>query len=175
MKKFIAAVFLFTATLLSSSAFAEKSVNIDAKGVSLLFVQVADAGTLKPIEGKSGYYQLDLKGVKDYIGYFSDRPQRISGLYPTSKFILRWHDGTKPGSFNQEPPNVVLNAITDGVFSKKMIHLPLQMSNPVYDAKTATLSYTVQLLPGTVTHVSSEQMHDITLFIDNGYCASCVA
>lgn len=167
MKKILVSLLLLTATLCSTAAFANNTLPPNSKTVDLLFVQLADSGLLVPIQDKSGYYQLNLTGVKAFIGYFSDRPQRISGLYPTAQFIAKWDAGKKSDSFNRVPPNVVLHAVISGPFETKMINLPLQLSQPTYDANTKTLQYTAQVLPGVKVKVPSSKMDNVTLFIDS--------
>ena len=169
MKKTLTTLFLLTAASLSTAAFAQSTTttNANCKSVSLLFVQVADDATLTPIKDKAGTYELNLDGVKNFVGYFSDRPARISGLYPTSKFIARWDADNKPDSFNKVPPNVALHAVSTGPFSTKIVNLPLQLSQPTYDVKTKTLHYTAQVLPGVKVKVPTDKLENVTLFIDS--------
>lgn len=172
MKKYLPAATLLAATLLSTTVFAGPAQAMQ-KNLDVLFIQSADGGSLMPIQGKTGYYQLQLNEVKDYIGYFSDRPARISGIYPTNQFITDWNSGSNPHSFNKVPPNAALNTVITGPFSKKMVSVPVQLSTPTYDATKHTINYTVQILPGSKAKLPLKNMGQTVLFIDS-YCASCV-
>jgi hypothetical protein len=174
MKKILTSVFLLTTVFLSTIVFASNTVDKHQKKLDVLFIQIAEESTLAPIKERPGYYQLQLKDVKEFIGYFSDRPARISGMYPLEQFVARWDKGTQPNSFNKEPPNADLNAIVYHSFGKKVVNIPLQLSSPNYNPKTHTMSYIVQVLPGSKATPPFARMGQTALFID-GYCMSCVA
>lgn len=174
MKKILTSMFLLTAVFLSTVAFAGNTVDKNQKKLDVLFIQIAEGSTLTPIKERPGYYQLQLKDVKEYVGYFSDRPARISGMYPLKQFVARWEKGTQSNSFNKEPPNADLNGIVYHSFGKKVVNIPLQLSNPSYNPTTHIMSYVVQVLPGSKAMPPFARMGQTALFID-GYCMSCVA
>lgn len=142
--------------------------------VNLLFLQIAKHGTLTPVEGKPGQYLLKLKGVDEYVQYFSDRPARITGLYPTSRFISRWEEGKKAGSFNKMPPNAAMSAIELHLLKNKVVNTVMQLSAPSYNAQKRSLTYTVTILSGEKNQVPMKNLQHIALFIDS-YCVSCVS
>ncbi len=102
-----------------------------------LFVQPFDAGTWEPKAGEEGTYLLTLTGVAENTAYFSDRPERITGLAPNQPFL----DGL--GFTVENPPNAAIVAQTD---SGEQDVLVVQLFNPVYDAATATLVYDARIL-----------------------------
>jgi len=144
------------------------------KPISVVFIQMAEKGSLTAIPNQSNTYLLELKGVPDFIGYFADRPARISGILTTNQFATQWQDNTKPNSFNKIPPNAALSAtVFTSPFHKQMRSVPLQLSHPNYNAKNHTMSYTVQVLPGVASANDLKNMKQVALFIDD-FCASCV-
>lgn len=172
MKKLLTSLILAATMLISSNVLANSTIEQNHKNVDVMFIQMADSGSVTPIANKPNYYVLTLNGVKPYVGYFSDRPVRISGLFPTTQFADKWQDSKGKDSFNQMPPNAALSAIRDDWFSKKMVGLPLQLTEPHYDASKQTMTYTVQVLPGVKTKLPINNMQQVALFIDE-YCASC--
>lgn len=102
-----------------------------------LFVQPFDAGTWAPKAGEEGTFVLTLTGVAEDTTYFSDRPERITGLAPTQPFL----DGLGFGVAN--PPNAAIVAQTD---SGEQDVLIVQLFDPVYDAAAATLAYDAKIL-----------------------------
>lgn len=89
-----------------------------------LFMQTAKHGTLTQT-GKSTY-QLVLIDTPTQIAYFTDRPQRDSGLMPIEKFTQFWTNKALADNFTEVPPNVAITMkMADGkgqgfvaVFSK---------------------------------------------------------
>jgi len=102
-----------------------------------LFVQPFDAGTWEPKSGEDGTYLLTLTGVAADTTYFSDRPERITGLARTQPFL----DGL--GFTSENPPNAAIVAQTE---SGEQDVLVVQLFNPVYDAGAATLVYEARIL-----------------------------
>lgn len=140
--------------------------------VNVLFFQNADEGRLIPIKEKPGYYQLVLKGVNDNVNYFTDRPNRKAGVYPTAKFIKQWQEGRKSVSFNKIPPNAALSAIETHLLKHKMFNRVFELSAPQYDEKNHTLTYIARTVDNDSNQLPAKFKHP-ALFIDN-YCASCV-
>ncbi|MDP1604488.1 MAG: hypothetical protein Q8M03_14625 [Legionella sp.] len=172
MKKTLITLLLITTALMSSFAGANTSLAKNKNNVSVLFIQIADKGMLTPMPHKPGYYQLKLTGVKEYIQFFTDRPTRVAGIYPTKKFLQKWEDGTSTTSFNKMPPNAALSAVEVRVLKNKMVNTVLQLSAPSYNAKQGTLTYTARTLNGDASPIPQRKFKNIALFIDN-YCASC--
>jgi hypothetical protein len=135
-----------------------------------LFVQPFDAGTWEPKSGEDGTYLLTLTGVAADTTYFSDRPERITGLAPTQPFL----DGL--GFTSENPPNAAIVAQTE---SGEQDVLVVQLFNPVYDAGAATLVYEARILADYggrgLAHLAQQQtdyelaasFEDGSLFIDD--------
>lgn len=171
MKKILLTLLLLGSALTATAAPTQAKAK---EPVSLLFIQVAKQGALTPIEGKPGYYLLKLKGVDEYIQYFSDRPQRITGLYPTAKFIQRWDEDKQANGFKKEPPNAAVSAVELHLLKNKLVHTVVQLSEPKYNAQKRSLTYTVHLLPNAHNQVPMKHLEHVALFIDS-YCVSCVS
>jgi hypothetical protein len=102
-----------------------------------LFVQPFDAGTWAPKPGEEGTYLLTLTGVAENTTYFSDRPERITGLAPTQPFL----EGL--GFISANPPNAAIVAQTGSGAQDVLV---IQLFDPVYDATAATLTYDARIL-----------------------------
>jgi hypothetical protein len=102
-----------------------------------LFVQTFDAGSWEAKAGEEGTFVLTLTGAAANTTYFSDRPERITGLAPTQPFL----DGL--GFTSENPPNAAIVAQTE---SGEQDVLVVQLFNPVYDATAATLVYDARVL-----------------------------
>ncbi|MGQ3891924.1 hypothetical protein [Legionella sp. CNM-4043-24] len=173
MKKILLSLLLLTTTLTSAWAVENKSAPARKAPVNLLFVQISKTGSLTPVEGQPGQYILKLKGVDEYVQYFSDRPNRITGLYPTAKFIHQWEEGKKASSFNKMPPNAAMSAIELHLLKNKVVNTVVQLSEPSYNAQKRSLTYKVTILPGAKNQVPMKHLQHVALFIDS-FCASCV-
>lgn len=173
MKKYLTRLLGLCILFLPVFVFANSQVP-GKPNLTVLFIQNSEKGTLTPIKGKQGYYQLELKGVREYTAFFSDRPARITGLYPTQKFVDNWDHNHRANSFNKIPPNVALTGIKSGLFHNQIANIILQLSNPVYSPKEQKLVYTAHLLSGEKAPESLKTLNHVVLFIDS-FCASCVS
>lgn len=86
--------------LVSVSAWAQ-AVTKPASAPSLLFVMSAQSATIT--RAPSGHYQLLLKQVYPQVLWFSDRPERQSGMVSVHDFFKKWQQG-----FKSDPPNVAM-------------------------------------------------------------------
>jgi len=108
-----------------------------AKPITFLFLQSFDSGSLTPKAGTPDRYTLTLKqGLGDTV-YFSDRPAKVVGTVPTAQFLKAL--GFTPAN----PPNAALVGQRDATHKDVVV---VELFNPIYDAKTNTLSYEVALL-----------------------------
>jgi hypothetical protein len=129
------------------------------EAVELLFVQPAGSGTLT--QSDQGY-TLSFRHDTGQTIYFSDRPERLTGLVPTAELIAQW-------PFEAEsPPNAAL-AISNAGDASATVFVGV-LSNPTWDAASATLSYGFSMLSddipaGSPTPVPSS-FDAATLFID---------
>ena len=102
--------------------------------LNLLFVQSATSGSF---DGKV----LTLNNVGP-TGFFTDRPQRITGHQRTSHFIKMWDEGNN--SFESDPPNACL-----AIFGKEDTrNAVIELGQPTL--KGNTLSYPVKILEGKI-------------------------
>ena len=102
-----------------------------------LFVQPFDAGTWTPKAGADGSYTLTLTGAAAQTTYFSDRPERDTGLAPNQQFL----DGL--GFAPENPPNAAIVAQTG---SGEEDALVVELLAPTYDSEAATLTYEAKVL-----------------------------
>jgi len=112
------------------------SPGLPADIISFLFVQEAAGGSL--VAGKNGTMTLTLSGVRDDTVYFSDRPARVSGVIDTDLFV---HCSMFSGT---SPPNAALMLLGAPAENDTVI---ITISDPKYDKRNATLSYTAVKVP----------------------------
>ncbi|MGB7837356.1 MAG: hypothetical protein WBL40_04535 [Terrimicrobiaceae bacterium] len=127
----------------SSAEIPDKKV----KKVDFLFVQTA-----KGFSHEKG--RIRLRNVNPLTISFSDRPDRIAGHMPTSKFIPMWSQGAD--SFLSNPPNATLSVFRGDQVSSAVVVL----RNPQFVGND--LSYEVRVLEGTLPAKSGP----CSLFID---------
>lgn len=169
MKNFIVAMFICIGLFLSIDAFAKEAIQaVDKQNqINYLFVQVAHQGILKEIAAMPGTYQLTLYGVNSNVEYFSDRPERVSGMMSIADFLKDWDR-----AFNQSSPNVAVSGMKN-ILTKKSINIAMELSSPTYDEAKKTMTYQAKILDGEVSPTKEIKFKGIALFFDD-YCASCV-
>lgn len=109
-------------------------------------------------------FTLTLKGVNPYVTYFSERPKRKVGYMSTKGFVKYWKYES-PQSFKYDPPNADVSGVQIG----KTSNFVLELTNPKYDYKSRTLTYTAKPLGHKIT---TGTLSHVTLFIDD-VCLSC--
>ena len=115
-----------------STGFAEPIK--EGQKLELLFVQSATSGSF---DGKT----LTLNNVGP-TGFFTDRPQRITGHQRTSHFIKMWDEGNN--SFETDPPNANL-----AIFGREdTSNAVIELGQPKLTGNT--LSYPVKILKGKI-------------------------
>lgn len=109
-------------------------------GVELLGVLSADGGTFA--DGKLTLTDVDPRGV-----WFTDRPARRAGTEGIDAFTERFFAG-------DDPPNAVVE-VTGAPSSKNLA--VVELSDPAYDAKAGTVTFTAKLVPagGSKTSVAA--------------------
>jgi len=105
---------------------------------SFLFIQSAVSGTFTDNDGVK---ILTLFEISPSTVYFSDRPNRVTGVLDTNSFIALWGEGED--SFRDDPPNAALEISTADGNSDVFI---LELMNPVYNYELKTLQYDVKIL-----------------------------
>ena len=104
---------------------------VDMPAANWLFVQTAASVSS---DGKT----FTLKGVNPQTLMFTDRPERMTGDAPTTKFVEYWTSGKS--DFEKDPPNATLSSIVDG-----KPHLAVvELTNPQLNGDT--LTYTIKVL-----------------------------
>ena len=86
--------------------------------------------------------KLVLRGVNPVTVCFTDRPARLAGHMPTSKFVPLWSQGKD--SFLKDNPNATLSVFHGDTVSD----LVVELSNPQLSGND--LSYDVKVLEGTL-------------------------
>jgi hypothetical protein len=77
--------------VLSGSAGARSSLAPRVQKVSVLYALDARAGTLRPLAGKPGRFELTLARVAPDVVWFSDRPARHRGRFPDAGLASDWN------------------------------------------------------------------------------------
>lgn len=113
------------------------------KNCQVLFVQVAKHAELAPNPNQPDSYNLILKSVEPYTSYFTDRPNRFTGLLSTANFVSFWQNEV---DIQKTPPNVAVE--TSNLKNGQRINQVLVLSNPIYDAKKHVITYAAKSLEG---------------------------
>lgn len=114
--------------------------------LSLLFVVNGATGTLVPQQGHPGSYTLTLTNLEPNAVWFSDRPARLSGAFPSSALPRAW----KRMGFAADPPNAALDYTDPALRSPR--NVILELTHPHYDKRHRTLSFTTRIIdPTTVS------------------------
>ncbi len=129
------------------------------KNCQVLFVQVAKQAELAPNPNQPNSYNLILKSVEPFTSYFTDRPNRFTGLLSTANFVSFWQNEV---DIQKTPPNVALE--TSNVKNGQRINQVLELSNPIYDAKKHVITYTAKSLEGPLQPMN---LGYTVLFIDD--------
>lgn len=107
-----------------------------AEHPTFLFVQTAAGGVWEPDPDEDGRFLLRLTDTIAHTVYFSDRPERITGVVPTGQFL------DALGFTPVNPPNAALVAQTNTGEEVVIVEL----FDPVYNETDATLVYRARLL-----------------------------
>ncbi|MCK4869533.1 MAG: hypothetical protein KAS93_00310 [Gammaproteobacteria bacterium] len=173
MRKFhqlLITILAFTLIMLTPTCFANKP--------KLLFVQTAQSGTVTKMSNYPNKYKLQLNNVTGYVTYFSDRPNRITGLMTTNDFVTYWNKGAS--SFAKDNPNAGLESVTINSLKKtKNVSFVFEISNPIYNHKNRTITYTAKPLNKNIRITKPIKLGYTSIFIDDvsgmiiGACENC--
>ena len=107
---------------------------------SLLFTLSGAGATMTPIAGTTDRYDLTVTDADPYVVWFTDRPQRRSGVEPLAVFSAQW-DAGRP--FASDPPNgaIVLHAAAGATDTVVVELLTLRA-----DAAARTITAAVRVL-----------------------------
>ncbi|MBA2654778.1 MAG: hypothetical protein H0U71_06900 [Gammaproteobacteria bacterium] len=153
-------LFFLISSFLSLSAFAQKPITSLKENTQVLFIQVANAGELVPNKNEAGSYRLTLKNVDPFTSYFTDRPNRVTGIVPTQEFVSMWQNR----DIQSSPPNVAIE--TSDLKNGHKINRVFVLSNPVYDAQKQEITYSAKSLSKERTHKPISMGYTV-LFIDD--------
>lgn len=160
MKKLLSTTLLVSLFSLSTSVFAQEARQASPKD-DYLFVQMAPTATLQ--QQQKNIYILKLSQANPYVKYFTNRPARVTGTMPISKFLTEWHE-----NFSKDTPNAGIY----GMQNQKPVSVMMELSNPVYNAKSKTISYTARPLANEKSLPKQIRLRDVAVFIDD-FCVSC--
>jgi hypothetical protein len=157
---------LLASSVASAAALALRNTTAAQSGtpeasdkVTLLFVQAAGSGTLT--QSDQGY-TMSFRHDTGQTIYFSDRPERLTGLLPTAELVSQWpFEG-------ESPPNAAL-AISNAKDDSATVLVGV-LSSPEWSPGSATLSYDFSMLTDDIPAGSPTPIPDsfasANLFID---------
>lgn len=145
--------------LLTPTCFASKP--------KLLFIQTAQTGTITKMANYPNTYKLQLQNVLPFVTYFSDRPNRITGLMAIGDFIKHWQKSSS--SFTKDHPNAgIESVIIDATDKKKQtLSFVVELSKPIYSRKQKTITYTATPLNKKMRIMHPTKLGYTSLFIDD--------
>jgi uncharacterized protein YjbI with pentapeptide repeats len=109
--------------------------------VSLLYVVDAGEGALKPGKGTGAPFVLSLRSVSRNAVWFSDRPARRSGSFPSRGLAEGW----RAFGFAADPPNSALTFEDRRGIDHTFI---LELSHPRYRSKARSLVFDARPVEG---------------------------
>ena len=167
MKKLM--ILLVGIMLLPVTALANVQLSAQPQ-LRVMFIQTATSASVHALSKKKDTYTLTMTGVRPYITYFSDRPQRVTGLLPMGVFVQEWAKGK---TLAKDAPNADLVGMVKLNGKHGMKQVAVSLSNPVYRPESGEISYTIVPLNGKQKMISDKaNIRHATLFIDD-MCASC--
>jgi hypothetical protein len=146
----IAASVIFVATAFQNAMATAQTADGNTTAVEFLSIQNARSGSISQINETA--YTLELNNVANGIIQFSDRPERIVESISTTDFIGSWTAG--PNSFESDVPNDAL--IVEDTKTGNLETAIIESFNPMYDANTNTLTYTIMTDNATSIDLPSE-------------------
>jgi hypothetical protein len=157
---------------LGQSSHARQATPVSSEELSILFVQVADGGTYSAKAGDPEIFELTLTGVAPQTVWFSDRPERRSGMVDTADFAI------DPVFDPADPPNAAIVTSSDAGSDTLIVEL----TNPRFDAAAGTVTYDAKPVAsyageGLADHAAlqtdtqlAETLGATSLFIDELSC-----
>lgn len=131
-----------------------------------LFALDGRSGTLLPVAGQAGAFDLTLRGVHARALYFQDRPGRLAGAIGVPRLLQRLFVS------GQAPPNAAINAQVPG---RGQLLMGVRLGAPRFDPRARTLRFRVHSLVqsprtrirGRTDVVLPRRFGRVALFIDN--------
>lgn len=172
MKKTVILKFMITSLLFAYSVFATAATsnNLDnlaslPKDAQLLFIQIAKSGEIKAVKDQPDTYEITLRQVEPYTSYFTESPNRVTGLIPTKQFFKIWQE---QNNGHGKQPNVAME--TSDTKTGGRINQILELSKPVIDTKANTIKYQAKILTSkssNSTPLKDTKLGYTVLFIDD--------
>lgn len=129
---------------------------------SLLFTVTSDGSRIKATD--DGGYLLLLDHVDNHSIWFTDRPDRESGILETGNFVNSWG----AFGFDEVPPNAAIIAHDGAGLAETAI---VTLSNPQYDTKNrvmmADISFVASAPKFTPAQRSEVDLGKLSVFIDD--------
>ena len=154
MNKKISALLLATC-LISAVSHAE----VKQHHMAVVFIQNAKSSELSLDAKHAGDYTLTLHHPEAYVSYFSDRPDRVTGMVATTKFLKLWKSSNS-SNFKNNPPNAALET--------KDSNLIGTLTDPHYNKKTDDVTYhfsPLNKVPSSIT--PGKNLGYTVLFVDD--------
>ena len=134
-----------------------------------LFAQTSDSGTLTPIQGQSGVYDLTLSNAAPDVTQFTDRPVRKASTESLADFVASWDQR----GFGQDPPNAALVLDQQPPASDTSVY---ELADPRLDKASGDVTYRATHVEGGTTALPQPDRNAATpakfsqahLFIDPG-------
>lgn len=126
-----------------------------AAPTTIVFIQHAKSAELTQQADQS--YILTLHQPSNFVSYFSDRPERLTGIIPQSKFVQLWSKQNK-AKFAEVPPNIALES--------EKINVVGTLQNPQI-SKNGDLSYKFKPLKADIKMQAKQNLGYTVLFIDD--------
>jgi len=156
----------FALAFAMTTAFASTVAN-----KNYLYVVTANKGSLQKVSAHR--YNLVLQGNGRYVTYLSDRPNRVSGIISTKKFVGYWQKIHR--SIAKNPPNAnIEGSMLHAVYHGKEVQLSVnvELLDLNYNKKNQ-LVFHLKLMPKNKLNLKDIHFDHIALFID-GFCITCI-
>lgn len=117
-------------------------------GQFVTVVQPADQVVIKQVPGKQNTYTIKFRNVNPDVTIVSQGPHKIAGKMSTAEFIRAWNRSNTTGGSQITGATGAL-VIDQVKGSKNAFDYAIQLTNPEYNARTHTITYTAEILKGS--------------------------
>lgn len=108
---------------------------------------------------KGNQYTLTIIQAQPHVAYFSDRPERVSGLVSNQRFVKLWTDGKLADNFSKMPPNAAVSLISESGNKENFIAV---MGKP--EMKNGKVIF--KLIKTSKNSIKPIKAKEVVLFID---------
>ena len=140
--------------------------------LSYAFIQTAKIALIQPKLGHPDQYEIRLEKTSPFITYFSDRPNRVTGVMSLDQFLSAWNKGID--SFKVDPPNVTVSGENE---KDSNLFFILEFTHPQFSKKSNQMTYDIKFIsPHPQLSKKPIVLHNPILFFDNWlpeWCPSC--